>query len=319
MKRREHITAFAEEIWSWYAKHKRILPWRDLSIADDTERAYAILVSEIMLQQTQVSRVERAFPRFLKQFPTLKDLAVASKREVILAWRGMGYNARALRLRDAARKVCTDYGGVFPCGMEDLQSIKGVGHYTAGAIRNFAFVLPTPCLDTNIRRILHRTFVGPERPDGTWVKRDAYLLKIAADVLAEALKHPTHTTADWHAALMDFGSLVCTKSNPRWEICPLTQRGICKAAYRVKKGERNSRREPGRLVGSVFIPNRIVRGKIVEELRDASRGLCRDDIGRRVCLDWSPQWHGEWLEGLLRTLVHDQLIAQSGRYYVLPQ
>ena len=183
MRRQEHIEAFVEELWSWFAKYKRILPWRDLDIADDTERAYRILVSEIMLQQTQGARVESVFPVFLEQFPSLRDLASASNREVLIAWRGMGYNARALRLRDIARSICTEHGGVFPREMNDLQSLKGIGHYTAAAIRNFAFLLPTPCLDTNIRRIIHRTFVGPECPDGTWSKGDDYLLGIAAQAL----------------------------------------------------------------------------------------------------------------------------------------
>jgi A/G-specific adenine glycosylase len=108
------------------------------------------------------------FKRFLEQFPTLSDLADASNKEVIIAWRGMGYNSRALRLRDAARwirdrdRVRNEYNPspnpVFPSSMEELQTIPGIGHYTAGAIRNFAFGIPTPCIDTNIRRILHRVF-----------------------------------------------------------------------------------------------------------------------------------------------------------------
>ena len=161
MKKQEHMQAFVEQIWKWYAVHKRELPWRDLKITDDTERAYQILVSEIMLQQTQVSRVKIVFKNFLERFPTLKDLANASNKDVILAWRGMGYNSRALRLRDAAKVICSQYSGVFPKEYDQLIQIKGIGAYTAGAIRNFAFNLPTPCIDTNIRRILHRAFVGP--------------------------------------------------------------------------------------------------------------------------------------------------------------
>ena len=319
MRRQEHIEAFVEELWSWFAKYKRILPWRDLDIADDTERAYRILVSEIMLQQTQVSRVESVFPVFLEEFPSLRDLASASNREVLIAWRGMGYNARALRLRDIARSICTEHGGVFPREMNDLQSLKGIGHYTAAAIRNFAFLLPTPCLDTNIRRIIHRTFVGPECPDGTWSKGDDYLLGIAAQALTEALRNSRYTTADWHAALMDFGSLVCTKTHPRWDICPLTRRGICKAAYKVSHGRKKAKEEPGRLVGSTFVPNRIFRGKIIEELRDEPRGLPREEIGRRICADWSPRHHRKWLGGLLKKLNEDQLIVQSGSRYALYQ
>ena len=105
MTHAERTEKFVDEIWSWYARHKRTLPWRDLAIKNDTERAYRILVSEVMLQQTQVSRVIVIYKRFLRQFPKLEDLAAASNRDVILAWRGMGYNSRALRLRNAARTI----------------------------------------------------------------------------------------------------------------------------------------------------------------------------------------------------------------------
>src|SRR3989344_6112902 len=99
MTRPDRIAEFTETIWDWYARHKRELPWRDLTLKDETERAYRILVSEVMLQQTQVSRVIIIYKRFLQEFPKLKDLAEASNRDVILAWRGMGYNSRALRGR----------------------------------------------------------------------------------------------------------------------------------------------------------------------------------------------------------------------------
>ncbi len=327
MRRSEHIQAFVLVLWEWFDAHKRDLPWRDLNIQDDTERAYQILVSEVMLQQTQVSRVKIVFKRFLEAFPTIADLASASNKDVILAWRGMGYNSRALRLRDAAQTICDAYKGVFPREMTELQSIKGIGHYTAAAVRNFAFCLPTPCLDTNIRRILHRSFVGPENLDGTWVKNDRYLLSLAGEVLDEAMKYdskmpgafgmPRHTSAQWHAALMDYGSLVCTKSHPKWEICPLTKKGLMKAAYKVEKKKSAVRKEPGRLVGSVFVPNRIFRGKIVEELRDEERGLYLPEIGRRICLDWSEQQHAEWLDAILKKLIQDRLIHQDGNKYAL--
>src|SRR3989338_7374659 len=184
MHRSDRIIAFVDTIWAWYAVHKRSLPWRDLAVVDETERAYRVLVSEVMLQQTQVSRVVIIYKRFLEQFPTIEKLASASTKDVLMAWRAMGYNSRALRLRDAAKIIIEDFGGVFPKEFNQLRSIKGVGPYTAGAIRNFAFNLPTPCIDTNIRRILHRTFVGPENSDGTYKKDDRYLLGLAGEVLS---------------------------------------------------------------------------------------------------------------------------------------
>ena len=338
MKHSDRITLFTQEIRSWYARHKRALPWRDLKIKNDSERAYRILVSEVMLQQTQVSRVIVIYKRFLREFPTLRALAQAGNRDVILAWRGMGYNSRALRLRDAARTIHLEHAGYFPQEMDELLSIKGIGPYTAAAIRNFAFNIPTPCIDTNIRRILHRTFFGPENADGTWKVDDKELLKIAHEILTVAtdvVRRAHHDTlknifnfdaANWHAALMDFGSLVQTKNNPRWDVCPLTARGIMKTTQ--KNFPRRETQdiaslqaknvEPGRFIGAKFTPNRIIRGRIVEVLRDAKKGLTFETIGREVCIDWKPAEHREWLSGLLQKLAKDEMIAmESGKRFML--
>ena len=378
------MAGFVNVIWEWYASHKRTLPWRDLTIEDETQRAYRILVSEVMLQQTQVERVKVMYRTFLERFPTLSSLADASNRDVLLAWRGMGYNSRALRLRDAAKVIVERFDGVFPKEMDLLSSIKGVGPYTAAAIRNFAFNLPTPCIDTNIRRILHRTFVGPEERDGTWEKDDTYLLKLAEEALkivcsgsgqeeprwspfdtppcpsacssrgtkcqaknvsksrhggtqgdtaggsmTPSVSRPPHDAANWHAALMDFGSLVQTKSNPRWHLCPLTRLGLMKATpkawerrrssfdgLRMTSGERR-RSEPGREIAGKFVPNRIIRGRIIDELRDEEAGLRFDELGRRVCIDWSPRQHRAWLKGIVEKLKHEQMLRLSKRSYLL--
>ncbi|MDA0376387.1 MAG: hypothetical protein O3A80_03710 [bacterium] len=327
MNQKERIEKFTQAIWEWYALHKRELPWRDLLIQDDTQRAYQIMISEIMLQQTQVERVKIVYKDFLSRFPHIEDLAHASNKEVVLAWRGMGYNSRALRLRDAARHIVELQ---FPTQMEDLQKLPGIGHYTAAAIRNFAFDIPTPCIDTNIRRILHRVFVGPENAVGEWGMGDRELLKIAEKVLNEALSsihyplstQPEKRAADWHAALMDFGSLVCTKRSPKWDICPLTKAGIMKAAFKTPDPNDKpqvTKREPGRMVGSKYIPNRIFRGKVVDELRDATSGLSAAEIGRRVCLDWDATEHTVWLEGIIEALKKDHLIQCKGSKLVLAE
>jgi A/G-specific adenine glycosylase len=355
MRQTERIKGFVEVIWDWYALHKRRLPWRDLAVRDDTERAYRILVSEVMLQQTQVERVKTIFVRFLEQFPTLKDLASASNKQVILAWRGMGYNSRALRLRDAARHIIekykvqgTQYRVRFPKTTEELAAIPGIGHYTAAAILNFAFNIPTPCIDTNIRRILHRTFYGSENSDGSWRVKDPVLLKLARDVLEEAVNEfaakrgsrgphagaaPLRekrvrerktaglslTPSNWHAALMDFGSLVQTKSNPKWEECPLTARGLMKATAKNSPNpeSRIPKSEPGRTISGRFTPNRIIRGRIIEALRDEAGGLSPAEIGRRVCTDWSERQHKKWLQEILAKLKSDALIARRSNTFVL--
>ncbi|HLC76504.1 MAG TPA: hypothetical protein VJB82_05335 [Candidatus Peribacterales bacterium] len=341
MRKREHIENFAHEVWDWYKQHKRSLPWRDLTIKNDAERAYRVLVSEVMLQQTQVSRVVVIYKRFLREFPSIRDLANASNREIIMAWRGMGYNSRALRLRDAVREIVRRSEEVrkyenpssllrtsmkirkcriqFPVEMDELMSLPGIGHYTAAAIRNFAFHVPTPCVETNIRRVLHTRFFGPQKADGTWRVDDRKLLTLAEEVLKIALccsraippkedeskgrirlstlrtvRSTRALTADWHAALMDYGSLALPKIKPK---------------------KRVAKKEPGRLVGSVFIPNRIFRGKIIEELRDAKRGLSMSELGRLICIDWEPKDHHNWLINILQNLMCDGLIInQKGRY-----
>jgi A/G-specific adenine glycosylase len=309
MRREERITAFVDILWSWYARQKRTLPWRDLPDRDPNVRAYKILLSEIMLQQTQVPRVIGAYKRFLMRFPTLNDLAAASNREVVIAWQGMGYNNRALRLRDAARSVLQQHHGAFPQSIEGLMSLPGIGHYTAAAIRNFAFHIATPCIDTNIRRVLHRTFVGPENADGTWKKSDAELMPICADIFA-AWQRAGHPPQDFPAAVMDMGSLVQTKRSPRWDICPFTIAGVMKATAKTMPTPdiRIAKKEPGRSIGGRFVPNRIIRGRVIEELRSAPTALTLNELGRRVCIDWDTSQHVPWLRSLLDGLQRDQLL-----------
>jgi len=290
----ERVQAFTEEIWQWFDRKKRKLPWRDLKVRDPEERAYRVLVSEVMLQQTQVPRVEVIYRRFIREFPTLRALARASNREVLIEWRGLGYNTRALRLRDAAKVIVEKYGGKFPREISELCAIKGIGRYTAAAIRNFAWNLPTPCLDTNIRRVLHMSFVGPPKRDGTWRKDDRFLLELAAQVLRRALTRGT--AAEWHSALMDYGSLFL--------------KGASGKSKRKKP-------EPGRTVHGRFIPNRIFRGRVVEALRNSSKGLTLERIGRHIAPDWDAKHHRVWLREIAERLVQERLLTRVGGRYLL--
>lgn len=333
MTQSERIKRFTRGIWDWFARNKRSLPWRDLKEKDDNRRAYLVLVSEIMLQQTQVSRVIILYKEFIRKFSLIEDLAKASNSEILIAWRGLGYNNRALRLRDAARTIVTEKGGGFPRSLEELQPIPGIGHYTASAVLNFAFGIPSACLDTNIRRILHRFFVGPENPDGTWKKDERYLLKLAEEVLHCALgpsprparrgtplhrdgEGPGARTSDWHAALMDFGSLVCTKNSPKWELFSEDLKSSCMAyGKEIKRTKNMIKKEPGRLVAGRFIPNRIFRGRIIETLRDVPEGLPLDHLGSRVAIDWTMGDHREWLALIIESLGRDGMIEKRrGRF-----
>jgi len=326
MKESEKIDVFVSGIWDWFERHKRTLPWRDLAEKNPDHRAYLILVSEIMLQQTQVPRVVILYKKFIQRFPYMEDLSKASNRDVLIAWRGLGYNNRALRLRDAARKICEipnskhqiPSGFYFPREMDALMALPGVGHYTAAAIRNFAFGIPTACLDTNVRRILHRFFVGMERGDGTWKKNDSYLLKLSEQTMVSALEAGRGSSADWFAALMDFGSLVCTKNAPKWQLLSPELRSVCKAyGKQINRTKNVIKKEPGRLVGSTFVPNRIFRGKIVEALRDAEKGMSIEAIGKAAVADWSMGDHKKWLSGLLENLKRDRILQEKRSWYAL--
>lgn len=327
MKQSERIEQFCTIIWQWYSVYKRTLPWRDLATTNQSLKAYQILVSEVMLQQTQVSRVQVKWKQWLEVFPNSKSLASAGNAEVIQAWQGMGYNSRALRLRDAAIDIERQYGGEFPQEMNELLAIKGIGTYTAAAVRNFAFGIPTACIDTNIRRILHRTFFGPENQYGEYARPDKDVLQLAEKVLRVALSKKciqelsanfvSSATAEWHAALMDYGSLVCIKRNPNWSISPLARAGISKAAYKIPVQIPKQRKEPGRMIGAIFVPNRIIRGRIVEVLREYKQGATLQVIGPLVCIDWHEDEHTSWLQSLLKALLKDSLIQHTGSTYHL--
>jgi A/G-specific adenine glycosylase len=319
--RGERIDGFVETLHEWYRTHRRELPWRDLWKLRRDDRAYRVWISEVMLQQTQASRVIGSYKKFIQEFPTVEALGAATNREILVAWRGMGYNSRALRLRDGAKEIATKHGGKFPHAFEDLISIGGIGAYTAGAIRTFAFDLPTPAMDVNIRRILHRVFVGPENADGTWGADDKELMRILDDVIAAWLA-AGHRGSDLYSALMDYGSLVQTKNNPKWEICALTEKGIMKATPKnwkpVARGTatEKEKKEPGRYVGTTYVPNRIFRGRIVEALRDHPKGLKFEDIAKWISPDHGQEPEG-WLEGLIKKLIQDGMMIQEGGKYFL--
>src|SRR5579884_3405602 len=180
----------------WYRVNRRDLPWRR------TRDPYRILVSEVMLQQTQVDRVVPKYHAFLERFPTLRALAEAPTADVIRAWSGLGYNRRAVNLQRAAQAVVERHGGVMPRERAALEALPGIGRYTAGAIICFAYEQDAGFLDTNIRRVLHRVFYGPELPEERATPRE---LSALADELV-----PPGEGYEWNQALMELGALVCT-------------------------------------------------------------------------------------------------------------
>ncbi len=185
---------FKEEVWGHYKGYARDLPWRK------TADPYCIFVSEMMLQQTQVSRVIPKYEAFIKKFPTLKKVASAPIPEILTLWQGLGYNRRALQLKRACEEIAKKHGGIFPADREELISLPGIGQSTAGAIRAFAFNLPSVFIETNIRAVYLYHFFK----DSSSVSDKNILELIEATVDRESPR-------EWYYALYDYGSMLKAK------------------------------------------------------------------------------------------------------------
>jgi A/G-specific adenine glycosylase len=215
---RATIRRFQRSLLGWYGKHGRDLPWRR------TRVPYRVLVSEIMLQQTQVDRVIPKYLEFLRTYPTMRRLAAAPVDDVRRLWYPLGYNIRPVRLHAIARETVARYRGRLPDDGEALRGLPGIGRYTAGAIRCFAYGRDVAVLDTNVRRVLGRVFLGPRR-----------LARARGDArfwdLADALVPAGHGY-DFNQALMDFGATWCTPRKPRCRTCCM--KGFCASYERAR-------------------------------------------------------------------------------------
>ena len=216
---------FQRRLLAWYAVHRRDLPWRR------TRDAYRVLVSEIMLQQTQVDRVVPKYHEFLDRYPTFADLARAPLGEVKRVWYPLGYNIRPVHLHGIAREAVARYGGGLPDDARELRRLRGIGRYTAGALMAFAHGKDAALVDTNVRRVLGRVFLGPRR-----------IARLRGDKaiwdLAEALV-PAGRAYDYNQALMDFGATWCTARAPRCRGCPMG--GFCLTLASRAGGKRDAR------------------------------------------------------------------------------
>jgi len=204
---RRTVRKFQTRLLEWYTAHSRDLPWRR------TRDPYRVLVSEIMLQQTQVDRVIPKYRQFLRRYPTLERLAQADPGAVRRLWYPLGYNARPFRLHQIAREAVASYGGRLPDRAEDLRRLPGVGRYTAGAVLAFAYGRDVAVLDTNVRRVLGRVFLGARRAARARGEKLYW-------GLAEALV-PRGRGYDFNQALMDFGATWCTPRKPKCAPCPM--------------------------------------------------------------------------------------------------
>ncbi len=218
-----------------------------------------------MLAQTQVERVLPRFESFLRLFPTLASLADASTADVLRAWRGLGYNSRAVRLKALAMQVVAKHDGVVPREVAALRRLPGIGPYSVAAVRAFAYDEDDAAIDTNVRRIVHRVFLGVEFPARASAPE---LSLLAARLVPHGRGH------DWNSALMDLGSTVCTARTPKCLICPL--RVVCTAApIDAAKLHAARRRLPGKdsLRQVAFKHSaRFIRGRIIDRLRELPAG-----------------------------------------------
>jgi len=200
---------FRRRLLAWYQANGRDLPWRR------TDDPYHILVSEVMLQQTQVDRVLPKYHEWLEKYPSLEALASAPIRDVARTWRPLGYNIRPRRLQAIARESVARYGGALPADHETLMSFKGIGAYTAGAIRSFAFRQRAAILDTNVARVLFRIFVGSGDIKAHAMRKQLWAI---AEVMV-----PRKQVFDFNQALMDFGATICVARKPKCDVCPMTK------------------------------------------------------------------------------------------------
>ena len=207
------IKSIQKLLIGWYRNNKRSMPWRD------TRDAYKIWISEIMLQQTQVATVHDYYARFIRQLPTVADLAEASRADVMKLWEGLGYYGRARNMHDAAKQIMVRFNGIFPDTFEDLLHLPGIGQYTAGAILSIAFDQPVPVVDGNVMRVLTRLFHITDNISR--MKSRTRLWDIA-----NALLPPEHP-GDFNQALMELGALVCVPRVPVCASCPL--KSMCEA------------------------------------------------------------------------------------------
>ena len=201
------IEAFRGALLAWYAAHRREMPWRG------TPDPYAVWVSEIMLQQTRVDQVRPYYDRFMNRFPTVEDLGAASLEEVLKAWEGMGYYARARNLHRAARRIVDEHGGKIPGDPARISGLPGIGPYTAAAVLSIAYGRDCPVVDGNVVRVLSRLFHLTDDPAAAAAKK-----RMA--VLAENLLVPGRA-GDFNQAMMELGATVCTPRQPDCGSCPV--------------------------------------------------------------------------------------------------
>ncbi|HEY6800224.1 MAG TPA: A/G-specific adenine glycosylase [Agromyces sp.] len=258
---RAPVPDLASVLNEWFSDAARPLPWRAADVSP-----WAVLVSEFMLQQTQVARVVPRWEAWFERWPTPAALAAEPPAEAVRAWDRLGYPRRALWLHRAAVELVERHGGEVPSGLDDLLALQGVGQYTARAIAAFAFGARHPVVDTNTRRVIARAALGQAQPGPPSTERDLAAMS--------ALLPPTDAAArTFNAATMELGATICTARAPRCDACPIAEQCAWRrAGYPAYDGPR--RRVQARFEGS----DRQVRGLVMRELRTAHRAVAPHEL-----------------------------------------
>ncbi|MBV8601237.1 MAG: A/G-specific adenine glycosylase [Candidatus Eremiobacteraeota bacterium] len=257
------MQALRETLLAWYAENGRShLPWRG------SRDPYCIIVSEFMLQQTQVERVIPAYESFVARFGSFRALAAAERADVVRAWKGLGYNLRAVRLHELAKTVVERHDGVLPSDVAALRKLPGIGGYTVAAVRAFAFETDDVAIDVNVRRIVHRLRFGFEYPP------KANAIEIDSTARALLARGRAH---DWNSALMDLGATTCTARAPKCRSCPLQP--WCAAAplsaetvAEAAREHLQSKRRGPQAVLPFEQTRRYARGRVLDRLREVQPG-----------------------------------------------
>jgi A/G-specific adenine glycosylase len=292
---------------AWFAAEGRDLPWRR------TRDPWAILVSEVMLQQIQVKRAIPFYESFLARFPTVDSLARAPLSEAILVWRDLGRYRRVVHLHRTARIVVDEHGGDIPSDPATLKTLPGIGPYTAGAVACFAYEQDVVFADTNARRVLHRVFLGPDVPEP--VAPEDELLHLASLLL------PPGGGWSWNQALIELGALVCSARAPRCGVCPLREHCASRPTILgLIAAERPSERPSPAYERS----NRFLRGRILAALRESSPegsslrtlaglvpGPCARDRSARV----REVVESLWKDGLVEVVARAESVAEGRASY----
>lgn len=289
---------FAATLLQWFKNNGRSLPWRE------TKDAYAIWLSEVILQQTRIVQGMSYWERFMAQWPTVNDLAAATENEVLKAWQGLGYYSRARNLHTAAQQVM-ELGG-FPQTFKELKTLKGVGDYTAAAIASIAFGEPVAVVDGNVYRVLSR-YYGIDTPiDSTEGKKEF-------QALAQSLL-PVNEPADYNEAIMDFGATQCTPNSPHCSTCPLCETCVAFREQRINELPVKSKKVKQRERHFTYLYIEY-EGKIAIHQRDAGdiwQGLWEFPQAEQLTSSEDSAWKTEaqlLQKGVKHILTHQILLA----------